>query len=195
MPNIFSAPSTASWSYEFRQFDQSIGWYAGVSWERPDIGRIALLRYDNEADPAAHDGSEFGWRTKFWSLSGSTELGPVVILTQAMVGSTAIAPFAGYASTTEFWAYYVLAGIEHGQWRFAVRFDQFGTTEASPEPQPRGDEHGIAGTAAVTWTPRKGSSVVGELLAIDYNRTQRELIGKPPHVAEVQAQLALKVSF
>ena len=195
MPDIFSAPGTTSWSDEFRQFDHSVGWYAGIAWDRPDIGRVALLRYDNEADPSAHDGGEFGWRTKFWSLSGSTEFGPVVILAQAMVGSTAIAPVPSYISTTEFWAYYVLAGIERGNWRYAIRFDHFGTTEVAPEPSPRGDEHGIAGTTAVTWTPRKGLSVVGELLAIDYNRAQRILIGQPPHVTEVQAQLALRLSF
>ncbi len=195
LPDIFAAPGAQLWSYEFRQLDHSVGWYAGISWERPDIGRIALLRYDNEADPAATDGTEFGWRTKFWSLSGSTQIGPVVILAQAMIGSTAINPFAGYVSTTQFWAYYVLAGIERDKWRFAVRFDQFATSETSPSPPPRGDEHGIAGTTAITWMPRKGISVVAELIAIDYNRAQRVLIGESPHATEIQAQLALRLSF
>jgi hypothetical protein len=190
-----SSLGNPAYSYEFRQIDHSAGWYVGMTWERPDIGRMALLRYDNEADPNAHDATEFAWRTKFWSLGASTEVGPVVILAQAMVGSTAIEPFAGGLMTTDFWAYYVLAGIERGDWRFAVRFDQFGTNETAPGPGPKGDEHGIAGTAAVTWTPRKGISVVGEVLTADYTRPQRVLIGKSPHVTEVQAQLALRLSF
>jgi hypothetical protein len=195
MPDVLAPTGTAAWSYEFRQFDHAVGWYAGITWERPDFGRVSLLRYDNEADPSATDGFEFGWRTKFWSLSGSTEIGPVVILAQAMVGSTAIEPSPGFVASTEFWAYYVLAGIERGDWRFAIRFDQFATSETAPSPPPRGDEHGVAATAAITWTPRKGIRLVGELLAIDYNRAQRALIGKPPHATEVQAQLALLLTF
>src|SRR5262249_34951084 len=119
----------------------------------------------------------------------------VVILAQGMVGSTVIEPFAGFVGDTAFWAYYVLAGIERGDWRYAVRFDQFATSETDPGPPPHGGEHGVAGTAAVTWTPRKGVSVVGELLAIDYTRAQRILVGKSPHVTEIQAQLALRLSF
>ncbi len=195
MPNIFSAPGTASYSYEFRQFDHSIGWYAGFTWERPDIGKVTFLRYDNEGDPNARDSTEIGWRTKFWSLSASTEIGPVVILSQAMVGSTTIEPFAGFTSVTNFWSYYVLAGIERGDWRYAVRFDHFATDETTPMPGPKADEHGIAGTAAVTWTWRKGVSVTGEVMAIDYLRAQRVLTGKSPHVTELQAQLALRLSF
>ncbi len=195
LPNTFAAPGAAAYTYEFRQFDHSVGWYVGLTWERPDLGRIALLHYDNEGDPNAHDGTQFGWRTQFWSLGTSTEIGPVVILAQAMVGSTAIEPFAGGTFATSFWAYYVLAGIQRGDWRFAVRFDQYATAASSPFPGPNADEHGIAGTAAISWTPRKGISVIGEVLTTDYNAAQRVLVGKQPHVTETQAQLVLRVSF
>jgi hypothetical protein len=194
LPNVFNGGPPFHID-EFRQFDHAIGWYLGFTWDRPDIGRISFLRYDNEADAAAHDATQFAWRTRFWSLSASTEIGPVVVLAQAMHGATTIEPFADFTSTTNFWAWYVLAGVERGDWRFAVRFDQFATVEVSPATPPKNDEHGIAGTTAVTWTPRKGISVVGELMAIDYTRAQRVLIGKPPHVTEVQAQLALRLSF
>jgi hypothetical protein len=195
LPDIFAPPGGTAYLYEFRQLDHSIGWYAGATWERPDLGRLTLLRYDNEADPNAHDSTEFAWRTKFWSLGASTEIGPVVILAQAMQGSTTIEPFPGYVSNSSFWAYYLLAGIERGEWRFAARFDGFGTSESAPGPPPKANEHGVALTAAVTWTPRKGISVVGELLAVDYSRSQRVLIGKPSHVIEPQAQLALRLTF
>ncbi len=193
MPNVFSG--SPSYVYEFRQFDHSVGWYASATWERPEIGRISLLRYDNEADPNAHDSYEFNWHTRFWSLSASTEIGPVVILAQGMLGATTIEPFAGFVSTTNFWSYYVLAGYERGDWRFAMRFDQFGTSEKSPGPGPKNDEQGVALTTAVTWTLRKGISLVGEVLAIDYNRAQQVLIGKPTHTIETQAQIALRLSF
>jgi hypothetical protein len=195
LPNAISFTGTPWYSDEFRQFDHSIGWYAGLTWDRPDIGRISLLRYDNEADPNAHDNSEYGWHTRFWSLSASTEIGPVIILAQAMTGATTIEPFAGYTDTTNFWACYVLAGIEQGDWRYAVRFDEFGTAELNPSSPPGNDQHGVALTAAVTWTVRKGIRITGELLGVDYRQAERTLIGKPPHVVETQAQLALRLSF
>ncbi len=182
-------------SDEFRHFDHAIGWYAGLSWERPDIGRLSLLRYDNEADPHASDRSQTGWRTEFWSLGFSTEIGPVTILSQAMTGSTLIAPSPYYRSTTNFWAVYVLAGIERGDWRYAIRYDRFGTSEVAAEPWPKGDENGQAGTASVIWTPRKYMSLASEVMAVDYNRPQRVLLGRSAHVTEVQAQLALRLKF
>jgi hypothetical protein len=195
LPNAFSPNGAPQYSYEFRQFDHAVGWYAGIAWERPEIGRVMLLRYDNDSDPNAHDATEYGWRTKFWSLSGSTQLGPVIVLAQAMVGRTTIEPFAGMTVATDFWAWYVLGGIERGDWRFALRFDQFGTNQTMPGPGPKGDEHGVAGTAAVTWSPRKWLSVMGEILAVDYTNAQRVLVGEAPHVTELQAQLAVRVSF
>jgi hypothetical protein len=41
MPNYFAAPGAAAYTYEFRQFDHSVGWYLGATWERPDLGRIS----------------------------------------------------------------------------------------------------------------------------------------------------------
>lgn len=192
LPSQGGAPS---YSYQFRQFDNVVGWYAGASWERPDIGRISLLRYDNGADPSAHDSYEYGWRTHFWSLAFSTELGPVTLLAQGLAGSTVVAPFAGFVSTTDFWAYYILAGVERGDWRFAARFDHFGTGEIAPSRPPRADEHGIAGTAAVTWSPRKWMSVTAETIVLDSWRAQRTLTRKSPRATEIQAQLALRVRF
>jgi hypothetical protein len=193
LPN--SSSGSAAYSDEFRQFDHAIGWYAGITWDRDDLGRISLLRYDNEADPNAHDATEFGWRTRFWSLGYSTQIGPVTILAQGMVGATTIEPFAGFIDTTSFWAYYILAGVQLGDWRFAARFDQFGTTASNPAPPPKNNEHGVAITTAATWMPRKGIRVVGELVVIDYTQAQRVLIRKAPHVVETQAQLALRLSF
>ena len=198
LPNAAAAPgqpSSAQYSDQFRQFTGSPGWYAGMAWERSDFGRIAVLRYDNMADPAAHDASEFAWRTKFWSLSGSTAVGDVVVLAQAMVGSTVIAPVPSFVSTTDFWSVYVLAGYERGDWRYALRFDEFGTSERQSGPGATASEHGYAGTAAVTWSARPWLKFVGEVLCIDYWSAQRTLGGLAPHAIEAQAQLAVRLTF
>jgi hypothetical protein len=197
MPNTIAkagAPSTAVFSDEFRQLDGTPGWYAAVTWDRPEFGRVQLLRYDNMADPAAHD-SEFAWRTKFWSLGFSTELGELVVLAQAMIGSTVIVPLPAFVSTTDFYAGYVLVGWERQNWRYAVRFDQFGTNEKQPGPLLANSEHGTALTAAITWSPFKRIRLTAEVLEVDSWRTQRLQFGNRPHAAETQAQLALRVFF
>jgi hypothetical protein len=180
------------YSYEFRQLDHSPGWYAALSWDRPDIGRLQLLRYDNMADPRAHD-DEFGWRTKFWSLGFSTEVGELIVLAQAMIGSTVIAP--RFVSTTDFYAWYVLAGWERENWRYALRFDQFGTSGVEPGRGFRNSEHGIALTAAITWSPAKRLRLTAEVLEVDSWRAQRLQSGRDPQALETQAQLALRVLF
>ena len=195
MPDFMTTPGARLYSYQFRQFDHAVGWYLGTSWERPDTGRIALLHYDNQGDPNAHDSSEFGWRTTFWSLGYSVELGPVTILAQAMTGATVIQPFGGFTIVTDYWAWYALAGLQRGDWRYAVRFDQFGTSQTRPGSGPRASEHGIAGTGAVTWTARKGLDITGEVITVDYDRPQRLVLYRQPARTEIQAQLAVRLSF
>ena len=59
----------------------------------------------------------------------------------------------------------------------------------------KSDEREIAGSAAVTGTPRKDVRLSGEVLVINCNRSLRVTIGQPAHAPEVQAQLALRISF
>ena len=143
------------------------------------------------ADPAAHD-TEFGWRTRFWSLAYSTEVGPLVVLAQGMVGSTIIAPTPAKSSTTDFYAAYILLGWERQDWRYALRFDSFGTIEHVAPPVAPNTEHGFAVTAAITWAPTKHIRVIGEVLEVDSWRAERLDFGKSPLALETQVQLALR---
>jgi hypothetical protein len=188
-------PGGHAYTDNFKQLDGTPGWYAAVSWDRPDFGKVRLMRYDNMADPQRHDSNDFAWRTKFWSLGYSTEIGELVVLAQAMIGSTVIQPRPIFISTTDFWAAYVLVGWEHQNWRYALRFDKFGTNETQPAVVPANSEHGLALTAAITWSPVKWAHVTGELLEVDSWRTQRLNFGKSPRVVETQAQLALRLYF
>jgi hypothetical protein len=194
LPAQSGRPSTAAYRNEFRQLDHSPGWYAALTWDRPDIGRLQLLHYDNMADPSAND-HDFGWHTKFWSLGFSTEVGELIILAQALTGSTVIVPKPAFISTTNLYAGYVLVGWERQNWRYAVRLDQFGTSEVQPGPEFGTSEHGTAFTAAITWSPAKWIRVTGEVLEVDSWRAQRLQFGKSPRALETQAQLAIRLLF
>ena len=93
-PDVYATDNGAPVPLRFNPFlenDGRTGWYAGGSWRAPGRGGITLLRYDNEADPSTHSGGAspvFSWRTDFWSLGAEADVGDVVLLGQAMTGST-----------------------------------------------------------------------------------------------------------
>jgi hypothetical protein len=118
----------------------------------------------------------------------------LVVLAQAMIGSTVIVPVPSFVSTTHFYAGYVLVGWEREHWRYALRFDQFGTHETQPGPD-QNSEHGMALTAAITWSPVTWARITAEVLEVDSWRTQRSRLGKSPRALETQAQLALRILF
>ncbi len=59
----------------FAQYDSHIGWYAGAVWKAADNWRVEGFRYDNEANPSAHHDDYFAWRTKFWDVGLSRQMG------------------------------------------------------------------------------------------------------------------------
>ena len=69
-----------------------MGWYAGATWSMAAIGKAALYRYDNSADPTKFQEDYFAWRTRFWSFGWESHLQSLSILAQGMVGDTTIAP-------------------------------------------------------------------------------------------------------
>src|SRR5438067_99692 len=76
----------------FKEIDGSPGWYAGGSVRQDEVGRLTALYYDNRANPALFSGNDFGWRTKFASIGLETYVGDIVLLAQALAGSTEIDP-------------------------------------------------------------------------------------------------------
>jgi hypothetical protein len=48
---------------EFLEMDDRAGFYGGLSWRENGLGRMALLHYDNKADPAARRFGQVAWRT------------------------------------------------------------------------------------------------------------------------------------
>jgi len=187
--------------YRFNPFmenDGRLGWYAGASWEARGIGKVSLLRYDNDADPASESRGRspvMSWKTDFWSLGGQTRLGDVVLLSQAMTGSTAVAPSPTFHTSTDFRAAYLLAGWDRGAWRPTLRVDVFSTEQQPSSIDDRTREHGTAITLALNWRPRDWLRLTGEALRVRSWRNQREQEGLAAWQTDTQLQLSARVIF
>ena len=199
MPNVSAATARRQIPFTespYQEIDGRPGWYGAVDYQAPGVGELRLMRYDNEADPAVH-GTDFAWRTDFWAAGGQTQLGPVVVLAQAMAGETVIQPTAAIFNNTHFQAGYLLIGYElgewHGAWRVAGRADLFATQNRGANPET--SEHGKSGTLALTWRPADWCRVTGEYLRTDSWRAQRVAAGLSPRERDGQAQLALKLFY
>ncbi|HEY2068733.1 MAG TPA: hypothetical protein VGG48_04200 [Rhizomicrobium sp.] len=178
----------------FKEFDHRPGWYAGATWSDASQWQVQLFRYDNEADPSAHEDDYFAWRTKFWDAGFSGHLDEFTLLAQAVTGTTEISPSPTFSSITDFRSAYALLGWERDEWRVAVRADLFQTrAHNSFGASPATSEDGHALTAAVSWLPNDWLKLTGEVLAIVSTRGERIVIGLAPDQSETQFQLSARV--
>ena len=83
------------------------------------------------AIPRAKTVRDTGWDTRFWSFGARTNLGPLVLIAQAMRGYTVIAG-PGFISDTKFQSAFVLASYDLDDWRFSLREDLFATRRPAP---------------------------------------------------------------
>jgi hypothetical protein len=180
----------------FKEYDGRAGWYAGAAWDDAAQWHLELDRYDNEANPAAHHEDYFAWRTRFWNAGASWRHDAFTLLSQAVTGSTQIAPAPGFESTTDFRSAYLLLGWERGDWRLALRGDWFSTaTRDTFGASPALSENGDAVTGAVSWLPRDWVRLTGEILWVNSRRDERTMVGLAPRQSDVQTQLSARFYF
>ena len=178
---------------EFMDIDKKPGWYAGASWDENGVGRIEVLRYNNDADPTIIRDGVVAWRTDFWSAGARTNIGPVTLLAQGMRGETYIKPSPFFFSDTYFESAYLLAGYEMGDWRFAARADVFSTDESHRGTSIKMSEHGNAFTAAINWLPYDWLRLTTEWLRVDSTRRQRITDDLDARQVDNQIQLSAKL--
>lgn len=198
LPDVFAkreGNNTPFYEEPFLQIGDSPGWYAGLSARTDGIGRISVLQYDNRADPAAVVRGQIGWRTKFTSVAAEIDIDDVVLLAQAMNGSTEIDPTPTFRSITKFQSAYLLVGRYFGNVTVAARVEWFGTSEAHAPTSFNLAEHGQAGTFAVSWRPIQWLRLTGEALRVDSYRPDRISAGLAPRAVENQFQLNARVFF
>jgi hypothetical protein len=175
----------------FIEIDHRLGWYAGASWSMAGIGKAAFYRYDNAADPAAHQDEYFAWRTRFWSVGWESHWDALTLLAQGLSGDTAIEPFAGFVAVTKFKSAFVLAAYDLDDWRIAARVEAF-QTRSTVGLVPL-EEDGHAFTADASWMPKDWLRVTGEVIAITSRRGERVITGLNAQQADTQFQLSVRL--
>lgn len=177
------------------------GDYVAIDWRAPGETRVSLMHYDNRADPGASafyagGDREFAWRTRFWSAGVRTDTGAISWIAQLMDGDTRSAVAVDEFTTTRYRAAFVLAGWNRGAWRPALRIEHFSTRAPSEYASGGAQaEHGNALTAALNWRPRGYLRLTAEVLHVVSTSTLRSEYGLPPHAADTQVQLSMRVLY
>ena len=191
---LFHMP-TPYYSGMFDEMDGRIGWYGGLTWQLPDgLGKFSVLRYDNQADPAALTARDTGWDTRFWSFGARTSIGGVLLIAQQLSGYTSVLS-RGTLMVTKFQSGFLMASYDWDDFRFSLREDLFQTRKtpaATPSPF---DEDGNAFTAAISWTGIDHLRLTAEVIAMDSRRREYTLDGLAAQQDSTQAQLGARWSF
>ena len=183
----------------FDEIDHRAGFYGGLSWQMPQIGKISIVRYDNQGDPAAATRNDTAWETKFWSFGARTQLGGLVLIAQQLSGYTSVVS-RGTESATKFQAGFLLAsydldGIGLEDWRASLRGDLFQTRRLGVITSPM-NEDGRAGTASLSWQGIGWLRITGEALLMHSRRGQYIAAGVPSgSLDQNQWQLDAKLFF
>jgi hypothetical protein len=184
----------------FRNVDGALGNYVQLDWHARGRGRLSLMHYDNHADPEAwvpYEGGHrlYAWRTRFWSLGGTTDTGPITWIAQAMDGDTVIGPVPDLILTTRYRAAFLLAGWNRGAWRPTLRWDHFSTRKLRRAQDAHEGEHGNAVTAALNWRPHDWLRLTLEALHVASTRPVRADYGLPTHTRGTQVQLSARLFY
>jgi hypothetical protein len=182
----------------YAEIDGRVGWYAGLRWDARGRGRIALLRYDNNADGSTSEiqgRHEIDtWDTRFWSVAAQADRDDIVLIAQLMHGTTFFAPSAFFRSSTQFDAGYLLVGWNRGRWRPALRVDLFHTRE-HPSAGEGAAEQGRALTLALNWRPQPRLRLSAELVQLVGRRHHPDLAPGRSTLDDAQLQLNARLLF
>jgi hypothetical protein len=189
---LFFAPQYAR-TGEFDEMDGHAGWYAGASWQVPDIGKISVIRYDNEGDPTAKSLRDTGWDTRFWSVGARSAIGPLVLIAQAMRGSTTVAG-PGFVADTKFQSAFALASYDMDDWRFSLREDVFATRRDGGTTNTW-SEDGNATTGSISWSAYDWLRLTAEVIKMNSRRGEYVPAGLGLNRGDTQVQFDSRFFF
>jgi hypothetical protein len=182
----------------FREIDGRAGAYAGLEARYLDRVVLRLLRYDNNADPAARDPVThvIGWNTRFNSAGLRVEgQNGWTAIVQWLDGNTYIEPH-GAALNWPFKASFALLSRRIGSHLLSVRYDRFEVDSETGAGESDGTQKGHAWTAAYVYRSGPRWRYTLEWLRVvsdSYNRA--DYLGAAALATETQVQLAIRYAL
>lgn len=177
----------------FRELDDRVGHYVIGHYAYAGWLDVAVMRYDNRADPLRIEGRQYGWHTRFDHASLKLRLpSRWELLAQGLRGETLMGPSAIRVGFT---AWYVLASHPLGRGLLTLRHDDFDTTDRDLTPVDPNDERGRALAIAYAHPLAPNVKLIAEGLEVTSRRTARQLLGEPARLAETSLSLILCWSF
>ena len=186
-------PAQSRTIHPFREVDGRPGYYAGMNLNASPNLELAVLHYDNRANPLAVQRGQYGWRTRFDHVSAVWRPAPGwELLMQAMRGDTLMGP---NAVAVDFRSWYVLASRPVGAGVLALRYDHFCTLGHDILPGDPNDETGHAIALAYHLPLSDTLSLMLESLQVQSERGSRGLIAEPGRQTERSLTMALRWQF
>ena len=181
----------------FEEIDGSPGWYAGLSWQLPGIGKLTALRYDNQGNPYDFTGRDTAWDTRFYAFGLRSQYDQLVLIAQGLQGQTVVGGSFG-KSYTFFQSAFLLASYDFDDWRISGRGEVFATrhpsSTAAATPSVM-DEDGRAFTASLSWQKYDWLRVTGETIVMHSRRGEYALAAAPVALDQDQFQLSARIFY
>jgi hypothetical protein len=197
LPRIF-AESTLRHQIEFfHEIDDKAGYYAGLQLNWPERLVVRALHYDNRGDPAASNGLENAWLSRFDSAGVRGEWRDWTVIVQWMGGDTAVgdSPDGRGFLITDYDSYFGLLSYALDRHRMTLRYDDLYTET------PRGAEFFNSAQDVDGWTLAylfdydEHWQLGLEALRLDGRLEQRAFMGLDPELREETLQLAVRYTF
>jgi len=177
----------------FDEIDGNVGWYAGAQWQIPEIAKLTVTRYDNQADPNAVSLRDQAWATSFWSFGARTQVGPVTLIAQQLSGNSEL-EFTGGNDAIKFQSGFLLASTDWGDWRFSAREDLFQTRRVGAVNADF-NEDGNATTGAISWSGMDDIRLTAEIIRMASRRGEYVPAGLGPSQDNTQVQFDARFFF
>jgi hypothetical protein len=177
------------------ELDGRPGWHVRGRFSKPGRALLQAAWTDTRGDRALHDG-QYAWATRFWSLGGELQLGPVRLVAEGLTGDTGMGVPTGSHVDVRMRAGYVLASWASGGEgvRLSARYDRFRNEDRDGVAEPNG-ESGWAVTVAAFYAPRPWLRLGVEYLELEGDRPAAAFAGADPDAGARRGQAELRLRF
>lgn len=182
----------------FHEIDDRAGYYVGGDVRYADWLVARVLHYDNRGDPAADNGKEPAWLSRFDAIGARFELpGDFTIIAQWMRGDTSVgdSPDGRGFLIVDYDATFLLLSKAFGRHRVTARYDDFWTDTVRNEQAFDSTQDGEGWLLAYLFDYDEHWRFAVEALEIDTTLAPRAQLGLPTQATERTLQLQIVYSF